>query len=163
MDHPKYLLEVLRARIAISQGLTGNNITMVPNQYRFTQTFLDGKALRIFDLNPTELRHETVADLTLVMNHVVNYFGPKQCLSHQKLYIRYNMEKPRKLTTRQYEGLVRDLDSRMAQMPPLFNDNQQLDESELVDSFANKAPRSHKAMLISQGFNPEMRDIATLV
>ena len=48
-------------------------------------------------------------------------------------------------------------------MPPLFDENQQLDESELVDSLANKAPRSHKAMIISQGFNPEKGDLATFV
>ena len=69
------------------------------------------------------------------------------------------MEKPRKLTTRQYVGLVRNLNARMAQMPPLFHENQQLDDSELVDSLANKAPRSHKAMLILQGFNPETGDL----
>ena len=65
------------------------------------------------------------------------------------------MEKSYKLTTRQYVGLVRDLNSRMAQIPPLFDKNQQLDESKLVDSLANKAPRSHKVILISQVFNPE--------
>ena len=48
-------------------------------------------------------------------------------------------------------------------MPPLFDENQQLDESELVDSLANKAPRSHKAMLISKGFNPETGYLATFV
>ena len=89
------------------------------------------------------------------MNHAVAYFGPKNCFSKQKRYIRYKMEKPHKLTTRQYVGLVRDLNSRMAQMSPLFDENQQLDESEIVDSLSNKAPKSHKAMLISQGFNPE--------
>ena len=73
------------------------------------------------------------------------------------------MEKPRKLTTRQYVGLVRDLNSRMAQLPPLFQESQKLDESELVDSLANKAPRSHKAMLIFQGFNPETGDLETFV
>ena len=73
------------------------------------------------------------------------------------------MEKPRNLTTRKYVGLVRDLNSRMAQMPPLFDENQQLDESGLVDSLANKAPRIHKAMLISQGFNPETGYLATFV
>ena len=62
------------------------------------------------------------------------------------------MEKPQNLTTRQYVGLVRDINSRMAHMTPLFNDNQQLDESEIVDSLANKAPRTHKATMISQGF-----------
>ena len=38
-----------------------------------------------------------------------------------------------------------------------------LDEYELVDSLANKAPRSHKAMLISQGFNPETATLETFV
>ena len=32
LGHPKNLLEVLRARLAIEQGLTGNNITTGPNQ-----------------------------------------------------------------------------------------------------------------------------------
>ena len=33
----------------------------------------------------------------------------------------------------------------------------------MVDSLANKAPISHKAMLISQGFNPETANIETFV
>ena len=60
-------------------------------------------------------------------------------------------------------GLVRNLNSRMAQLPPLFEDSQTLDESELLDSLANKAPRTHKAMLIAQGFNPESSDLETIV
>ena len=79
LDHPKNLLEVIRARLAITQGLTDNNITPVPNQYHFTRTFLNGEALRIFDLNSTELHHKTVSNLILVMDYVVIYFGPKDC------------------------------------------------------------------------------------
>ena len=67
------------------------------------------------------------------------------------------------LTKMHYVGLVCDLNSMMAQIPLLFNDNQQVDEYKLVDSPANKAPRSHKAMLILQGFNPETRDLATFL
>ena len=48
-------------------------------------------------------------------------------------------------------------------MPPLFHENKQLYEPELVDSLANKAPRNHKDMLISQGFNPETGDLETFV
>ena len=70
-------IEVLRARLVIAQGFNQNNITTVPNLYRFTWTFLDGEASRIFDLKLTELRQETVANLIVVMNHIVNYFGPK--------------------------------------------------------------------------------------
>ena len=109
LDHPKNLIKFLRARLVISQGLTGNNITPGPNQYRFTRTFLDGETLRIFDLKSTELRHETVANLIIVINHVVVYFGPKECLFKDKRYIRYKMEKTRKLTTRKYVVLVRDI------------------------------------------------------
>ena len=75
----------------------------------------------------------------------------------------YKMIKPCKLTTMQYVGLVRDLNSRMAQLPPLFGYSQMLDESELVDSLANKAPRTHKSMLMSQGFNLETENLETFV
>ena len=73
------------------------------------------------------------------------------------------MEKPCKLATRYYVGLVRDLNSRMSQMPPLFDINQQLDESKIVHSLANKDPRSHKFILILQFFDPETGDMATFV
>ena len=163
LDHPKNLIKVLRARLAIGQGITGNNIKKVPNRYHFTRTFLDGEALRIFDLKSTELSHKTVANLTIAMNHVVAYFGPKYCLFKQKRYIRYKMYKPCKLTTMQCVGLIHNLNARMAHIPPLFDENQQLDESELVDSLSNKAPRSHKAMLVSQCFNPETGGLETFV
>ena len=98
LDHPKNLIKVLRARLAIEKEITGNNITTGPNQYRFTRSFLDGEAFHIFNLKLTELCQETVVNLNVVMNHVVAYFGPKECLSKQKRYLRYKMEKPRNLT-----------------------------------------------------------------
>ena len=94
---------------------------MRPNQYRFTRTFLDEEALRIFNLKLTELCHKTLSNLIFVMDHVVTSFGPKTCLSKKKRYIDYKMDKTHKLTTRQYVWLVCDLNSRMAQMPPLFD------------------------------------------
>ena len=93
----------------------------------------------------------------------MSHYGPKECLSKQKRYLRYKMIKPCRLTMRQYVGLVCDLNSRMAQLPPLFEDSQMPDDSGLVDSLANKAPISHKAMLISQGFNPETANLETFV
>ena len=73
------------------------------------------------------------------------------------------MEKPLKLTTMQYVGLARDLNSKIAQMPPLFDRNREMDESELVNSLASKAPRSHKAMIIPQGFNTETGYLETFL
>ena len=92
--------------MAIEKGLIGNAITTGPNGFCFTRTFLEGEALRIFDLKAAELGQETAANLKTVFNHVVSYFGPNECLSKQKRYMRYRLTKPRKLTTRQYVGLV---------------------------------------------------------
>ena len=55
LAHPKNLMEVLRARIAIEKGLIGNAINNVPNGFCFTKSFLDGEALRIFELKAQEL------------------------------------------------------------------------------------------------------------
>ena len=41
LDHPKNLIKVLRARLAIEKGITGNATTTGPNHYRFTKNFLD--------------------------------------------------------------------------------------------------------------------------
>ena len=75
LDHPKNLIEVLRAQLAIKKGLIGNAITTGPNKYRFTRTFLEGEALHIFNLKATELGQETAANSKIVLNHVVSYFG----------------------------------------------------------------------------------------
>ena len=84
LDHPKNLIEVLRDRLAIEKGLIGNAITTGPNGFCFTRTFLEGEALRIFNLKATKLGQETAANLKTVLHQVVSYFGPIECLSKQK-------------------------------------------------------------------------------
>ena len=60
-------------------------------------------------------------------------------------------------------GFVCDINSRIVQIPPLLDKNQQLDESKLAGSLAKKAPRSYKDMLFCQGFKPETGDMVTFV
>ena len=84
LEHPKNLIEVLWDWLAIEKGLIGNAITTGPNGFCFTRNFLNGEALRIFNLKATELGQETVLNLKTVFNHVVTYFGPNECLSKQK-------------------------------------------------------------------------------
>ena len=62
LAHPKNLMEVLWDRLAIKKGLIGNAITTGPNGFCFTRTFLEGEALRIFNLKATELGQETAAN-----------------------------------------------------------------------------------------------------
>ena len=49
LDNPTRVLDVLKAREAIKEGLVGNHITQGPNQYRYTRSFLAGEALRVFN------------------------------------------------------------------------------------------------------------------
>ena len=74
LDHPKNLIELLRDRLAIEKGMIGNAITTGPNKFCFARTFLDGEALRIFDLKTTELGQETAANIKTVLNQVVSEF-----------------------------------------------------------------------------------------
>ena len=100
LDHPKNLIDILQAQLVIEKGLIGNAVTTGPNKYFFTRTFLEEESLRIFDLKATELVQETVPNYKIVMNHVVSYFVPKECLSKQKRYVFYKIIKRRKLTMR---------------------------------------------------------------
>ena len=45
LDNPNTVLDVLKAREAIKEGLVGKNITAGPNQYCYTRSFLAGEAL----------------------------------------------------------------------------------------------------------------------
>ena len=155
LDNPTRVLDVLKAREAIKEGLVGNHITQGPNQYRYTRSFLAGEALRVFNEKARSHTGETVANLNLTMNELVTFFTPRECLSKQKRYIRYAMRKPYDITTRQYIGSVRNLNERCVEMPPHFNATQKLTETELVDIVADRAPKSHKKELVSDGFNPE--------
>ena len=69
LDHPKNLIEVLWARLSIEKVLIGNATTTGRNKFCFTRTFLEGEALRIFNLKATELGQETAANLQVILTN----------------------------------------------------------------------------------------------
>jgi hypothetical protein len=58
-------------------------------------------------------------------------------------------------TTQQYLGAVHTLNEMLAKMPPLFNATQKIEDQELLNILASKAPQSHKAIMIEHGFDPQ--------
>jgi hypothetical protein len=48
-------------------------------------------------------------------------------------------------------------------LPPLFHESQKIPASKLLDILASKAPQAHKAIMIEQGFNPQMATIQQFV
>ena len=48
-------------------------------------------------------------------------------------------------------------------MPPLFATTQKLEEKELLDILASKAPQAHKAIMIDHGFDPQTATIQEFI
>ena len=97
----------------------------------------------------------------IATSHLLDGFPDPRKLSDSQAHTRLDKRLTQKLKT---YGLEDPPVQRENAIPlGIVHNNQKLDESELVDSIANKAPRIHKAMLISQGFNPETGDLETFV
>ncbi len=163
LDNPTKIIEVLQATLNIKQGIVGNNITTVPYQYAYWRQCLAGEALRKFNEFATNVGNKTIVNLTTVEQRLVSEFTTKDVLARECRYIRYDMRKPYSRTTRQYVGAVHTLNQTLARMPPLFDASQQVPESELLDILASKAPQSHKALMIEQGFDPQNATIQQFV
>ncbi len=163
LDNPINILQVLRHRKAMEEAYTGNNVTTGPTQYGFVRQFLTGESLRVFNEGATTAGNETTGNLTLALNHLVTFNCPNQVLSKQTEYIKTQLYKPHDLTTRQYVGFYRNLNSMNEQLPPLFNDTQEIEEREMIILLASKLPKEYKKMLTSQGYNPENGSMEDLI
>jgi len=163
LDNPTRILEVLQATVIIKAGVAGNNITTGPNQYAYWRQCLAGEALRKFNEFATNIGNETSNNLVLVEQRLVSGFTTKDVLSREARYIRYDMYKPKNRTTRQYVGAVHTLNETMSKMPPLFDATQKLEQKELLDILASKAPQPHKAIMIEHGFDPQTATIQEFV
>jgi hypothetical protein len=82
----------------------------------------------------------------------VTYFAPCKVLSQQA---RYNMRKPTGISTRQYVSAAHVLNNMIGQLPPAFEANQKILEPDLIDILVSKAPKSHRELMVDQGFNPQ--------
>ena len=163
LDNPTRIIEVLQATVIIKAGVTGNNVTTGPNQYAYWRQCLAGEALRKFNEFATNVGNETSNNLVLVEQRLVSEFTTKDVLSREARHIRYDMYKPKNRTTRQYVGAVHTLNETMSKMPPLFDATQKLEERELLDILASKAPQPHKAIMIDHGFDPQTATIQEFI
>lgn len=163
LDNPTKILEVLQATLIIKSGVLGNNVTTGPNQYAYWRQCLAGEALRKFNEFATNVGTETIANLLIVEQRLITEFAPRDVLSRESRYMRYHMRKPYGRTTRQYVGAVHTLNETLSKMPPLFDHIQKIPSPELLDILASKAPQSHKAMMIEQGFDPQTATIKEFV
>jgi hypothetical protein len=155
LDNPSSVLEVLRGILVIKEGVTGNNVTTGPLQYQYWRTCLEGTALSKFNEFAQQVGNETTAHLLLVEKRLVTYFAPREVLSQQARYIRHYMRKPHGVSTRQYVSAVHVLNNMIGQLPPTFDPNQKILEPDLMDILVSKAPKSHRELMVDQGFNPQ--------
>ncbi len=163
LDNPATILEVLKATLNIKAGVRGNNVTTGPNQYAYWRACLGGEALRKFNEFSTTVGTETTGNLVLVEQRLVREFAPRDVLTRQARYMRYDMRKPSGETTRKYVGAVGTLNETLKELPPLYDASQKIADQELLDILASKAPTSHKAMMIEHGFDPQSATLQQFV
>jgi hypothetical protein len=163
LDNPATILEVLKATLNIKAGVRGNNVTTGPNQYAYWRACLGGEALRKFNEFSTTVGTETTGNLVLVEQRLVREFAPRDVLTRQARYMRYDMRKPSGETTRKYVGAVGTLNETLKELPPLYDASQKIADQELLDILASKAPTSHKAMMIEHGFDPQSATLQEFV
>ena len=163
LDNPATILEVLKATLNIKAGVRGNNVTTGPNQYAYWRACLGGEALRKFNEFMATVGTETTANLILVEQRLVREFAPRDVLTRQARYMRYDMRKPSGETTRKYVGAVGTLNETLKELPPLYDASQKIADQELLDILASKAPTSHKAMMIEHGFDPQSATLQQFV
>ena len=154
---------VLKAIVNIKAGVRGNNITTGPNQYFYWRGCLNGEALRKFDEFATQVGTETTANLVLVEQRLVKEFAPKDVLTRQTRYMRYDMRKPSGETMRKYVGAVGTLNEKLKDLPPLYDAAQKIPEQDLLDILASRAPTPARAMMIEHGFDPQAANITQFV
>jgi hypothetical protein len=121
LDNPAQLLTLLQGIHLIKEGVTGNNVTTGPLQYQYWRGCLTGTALTRFNMFAVEVGTETVPNLNQVERRLVTFFAPREVLRAQTKYIRFNMRKPKEVSTRQYVGAVATLNDTLAKLPPAFS------------------------------------------
>lgn len=59
------------------------------------------------------------------------------------------------MSTRQYVGAVHTLNNTLEQLPLTFDASQKIPDSNIMDILASNAPKSHKEVMMGQGFDPQ--------
>jgi hypothetical protein len=65
------------------------------------------------------------------------------------------MRKPAGISTRQYVSAVHVLNNMIGQLPLAFDPNQKILEPNLMDILVSNAPKTHRQLMVEQGFNPQ--------
>jgi hypothetical protein len=65
------------------------------------------------------------------------------------------MRNPHGVSTRQYVSAVHVLNNMIGQLPPTFDPNQKILVPDLMDILVSRALKSHRELMVDQGFNPQ--------
>jgi hypothetical protein len=114
---------------------------------------LSGEALMVFNTAATEHGNETNNNFTLSLQTLTTHIFPQRSLAFQKRYMRRFMRKPREMTTRAFAARVAELNAYLEEFPP-FEDNQELDDTEIMDILENGVPNTWSKNMVLQGFDP---------
>jgi hypothetical protein len=110
---------------------------------------LQGEALMVFNNSATEHGNEINNNFNLTLQSLTAHIFPHRSLAYHKRYMRRYMRKPREMTTRAFAARVAKLNE---ECPP-FEDNKELDDTEIMDIMDNGVPNTWSKNMVLQGFD----------
>jgi hypothetical protein len=128
--------------------LVGQNIIAAPAKYAMARLLLSGEALMVFNTGATENGNLTNNNVTLTLQTLTTHIFPQRSLAFKKFYMRRHMRKPREMTTRAFATQVAKLKSYLEEFPP-FEDNQELDDTKIMDILENGLPNTWSKNMVS--------------
>ena len=134
--------------------IKGQNLTTGPQRYEFYRRILTGKALARFEETAATAGTETIPNLRIVLQGVMNYVLPARALQTQKRYMRRLCRKPPEMTMKEYISRFQQLNSYLA----MFDSNRgalnKLPNDEIIEHAEFAIPASWRQQMILQGFEP---------
>ena len=118
LDNLKRVLSILKVMTIIKRGMVGNNTTIGPNQYAFYSQCLTGQALSKFYELAQNAGVETVAHIATVLRGIHEFSMVNEPILSKTCYIHNYTRKPIHASTRQYVGVVCNINNYLTKSPP---------------------------------------------
>jgi len=144
----------------LKRVFTGQALTSGPAQYQMTRSLLEGDALSHFETAAAAQTSETVDSLKKCLNDLTSYVFPERAEQQQKRWMRRQLFKPRKWSTREFAGRVTELNSYFKFFPKKQDENNNpveptmLPTDEKLDILEFGSPKAFQLEMTHQGFDP---------
>jgi hypothetical protein len=142
----------------------GQSLNTGPRKFNTIKHLLREEALRAFEAKAKELGgEESIENFKACLQAVSLTVFPQKAIARQKRYMRRAIKKPPTMKIREFVGRLFEMNEELAYFPPMYSEEEILDEDELMDIVEISIPFSWQRQLVIQGFDINEHTLNELV